>query len=383
MEFTKKLSDLTVPEHKLAVFECAVSHSDAQVVWYYNGHQIDQMETRKRFLLLSIGNFRRMSIRNPLIHETDTLVTCKWGELETSGKLLITDCPYIIQEGLKNKKVPKKSNALLTCRIINNLAPKEITMKWRKNGQPLDLEANPDKYKFVVEGEKFTLTIKDFCEDDVAEYEIYLADPDDFEVSSKAKIDLTDLKDGEEIIEDVTVTRELTETEETLEDIEYLNKGKKKEPTPEPKYEYKLDDVHVKRKQDATFEIKLPSSKIKVKWLKDGKPIAVGSKYAIEHGRFSKLTILDTTLEDEGKYTAVIGDERATAQLTVEDFNEILSPLKDQNLYEKEMLKLNIAISDKNVPGVWLKDGNPIEPSENIIIEVFKLKRFKFYLLKF
>ena len=371
MEFTKKLVDLTVPEHKLAVFECAVSHADAQVEWYFNGHPVDQMETRKRFLILSIGEFRRMSIRNPLMHETDTPVACKWGELETSGKLFIIDCPYVIQEGLKNKRVPKNTNAQLDCKIVNNLAPSEITFKWRKNGEPLDLDANKDKYEFIVDGDKYILNIKDFNEKDVAEYEIYLADPDDYEVSSKAKIDLTNgLNDAEEIIEDLTISQEVTETEETLEDFEYLNKQKKKEPTPEPKFDYKLDDVHVRRKQDATFEMKMPNSKTKVKWLKDGKAISASSKYTMESGRFARLIILDSTLEDEGKYTAVIGDERVTAQLTVQDFVEILSPLKDQNLIEKETLKLSVQISDKNEPGVWLKDGKPIEPNENITIEV-------------
>lgn len=53
------------------------------------------------------------------------------------------------------------------------------------------------------------------------------------------------------------------------------------------------------------------------------------------------------------------------------DFVEILKPLKDQTLYEKETLKLSVEISDKNEPGFWFKDGKPIEPNENITIEVW------------
>lgn len=49
---------------------------------------------------------------------------------------------------------------------------------------------------------------------------------------------------------------------------------------------------------------------------------------------------------------------------------EVLQPLKDQTLFEKEALKLSVVISDINEPGQWLKDGKPIEPSDNIIIQV-------------
>lgn len=71
------------------MFECAVSDASAQVTWFYNNKQVDTMQTKKRFLILSIGEFRRLSIRNPLIHESNSDVTCKWGSLETAAKLLV------------------------------------------------------------------------------------------------------------------------------------------------------------------------------------------------------------------------------------------------------------------------------------------------------
>lgn len=87
--FTKPLTDVTVPEHKLAVFETAVSDVNAQVVWFFNGQQVDQMATKKRFGILSLGNFRRLNVRNCLLHESDSVVTCKWAHLETTAKLFL------------------------------------------------------------------------------------------------------------------------------------------------------------------------------------------------------------------------------------------------------------------------------------------------------
>lgn len=48
------------------------------------------MENRKRFQILSIREFRRLAIRNPLIPENNTEITCKWNDLETKAKLFVT-----------------------------------------------------------------------------------------------------------------------------------------------------------------------------------------------------------------------------------------------------------------------------------------------------
>lgn len=81
--------DLTVPEHKLGVFECAVSDNTANVVWYYNGQKVDSTVSR-RYQILAIGEFRRLAIRNCLIKENNTDVQCRWDDLETNAKLFVT-----------------------------------------------------------------------------------------------------------------------------------------------------------------------------------------------------------------------------------------------------------------------------------------------------
>ena len=56
----------------------------------------------------------------------------------------------------------------------------------------------------------------------------------------------------------------------------------KPEPEPEPKFEYKLKDLHVKKHDEAVFELKVPTARTRVKWMKDGRPISISSKYDIE-----------------------------------------------------------------------------------------------------
>jgi hypothetical protein len=38
----------------------------------------------------------------------------------------------------------------------------------------------------------------------------------------------------------------------------------------------------VRKHNEALFELKLPSAKCEVKWLKDGKPIILGTKFKVE-----------------------------------------------------------------------------------------------------
>jgi hemicentin len=374
MEFTKKLQDLTVYEHKLGVFECAVSDSEAQVTWYFNHQEVKG----KRFQILSIGEFRRLAIRNCLIVESNTDVMCKWGELKTEAKLFVEDCPFIIKEGLKNQKIPKNTSAVLECKIINNLAPANVTLKWKKDGKPIDTDSTSAKYEFIIDGDSYALKIADFTSADVGNYEVYVVDPEDFDVSSSATIELAPSDDGEEIIEDLTLETEVIETEESLDNIEITKKPPKpQEPEPEPepevepeKFIYKLIDVHVRKHETAIFELKVPTKTTRVKWFKDNEPIVPNEKYKIEQGKVNRLIITDAIpFDDEAKYVAKVEDEQVSALLTVEDFVEILKPLKDQSLFEKETLVLNVEVSDKNAPGTWYKDGVPLEISSNVTIE--------------
>jgi hypothetical protein len=357
-EFTKLLVDMTVPEHKLGVFECSVSDAKAEVVWFFNDNQTDKMQTKKRFQTMSIGLFRRLAIRNPLIHESDSKVTCKWDDLETTAKLFVIDCPIKFMKGLKNQKVPKNSTVLLECQISNDLKPlAPLTFAWKKNGKPLDIETNKDKYEFTVTGDKYCLKVNDFIETDEAEYEIYLVDPEDWDISSKGKI--TIIGDHEQVIEETTVSKDYIDNEETHEEIEK-----------KIKFVYKLDDCHLKKHEKGVFELKLPARE-KIRWLKDGKPIETSLKYEISQiGKVCTLFVFDAGVEDEGRYTAIAEtNEQVNAHMTVEDFVEILSPLKDQNLTEKDTLKLYVVISDKTEPGTWFKDGKPIELAPGVIIE--------------
>lgn len=123
-----------------------------------------------------------------------------WGTLKKAGprnqfekekweipKLKHWEKPFQFKAPLKDRKVVKNSSVQLQT-IINTNYKDPFTFKWKKNDELIDLEANKDKYEYLAEGGVYRLIIKDFVESDEATYEIFLAEPDNMDISSKAKV---------------------------------------------------------------------------------------------------------------------------------------------------------------------------------------------------
>ena len=90
---------------------------------------------------------------------------------------------------MKDQKVLKHSTVVLDAEIVSNFS-EPFKFGWKKNGEPIDIEGNSDRYEYTVENNVYKLVIKDFRDIDVADYEIYVSEPNDFDFSSKAKIEL-------------------------------------------------------------------------------------------------------------------------------------------------------------------------------------------------
>ena len=123
-----------------------------------------------------VGTLRKAGPRNQF--EKD-----KW----EIPKLKHWEKPFQFKAPLKDRKVVKNSRVQLQC-IINTNYKEAFSFKWKKDGEIIDLEANKDKYEYIAEDTVYRLVIKDFVESDEATYEIFLAEPDNMDISSKAKI---------------------------------------------------------------------------------------------------------------------------------------------------------------------------------------------------
>lgn len=80
--------------------------------------------------------------------------------------------------------------AILECEIINKCCNEKLIFAWTKNGEIIDLDKENGKYEYVIDDNKYKLIIKDFQDEDVSEYSIFLTQPADFEISSSALIEI-------------------------------------------------------------------------------------------------------------------------------------------------------------------------------------------------
>lgn len=80
----------------------------------------------------------------------------------------------------------------------------------------------------------------------------------------------------------------------------------------------KPHDLEVKEKDMAIFVAKISKPNAKVSWHRDGEPIKESEQHqCVEDGNFRKLIITSSTVNDEGEYTCVLGDQECTVELVV------------------------------------------------------------------
>lgn len=98
------------------------------------------------------------------------------------------DCPIRIKN-LKNQKVLNNSNVLLECESeidLSFLMPVEF--KWKKNGIIIDTTKN--KYEYIHDENIHQLRIFSFNESDNGDYEIFVDEPKDFNLSMRARVEV-------------------------------------------------------------------------------------------------------------------------------------------------------------------------------------------------
>ena len=135
-----------------------------------------------------------------------------------------------------------------------------------------------------------------------------------------------------------------------------------------------LTDTEVITNHDATFTCEFQASpQATVKWFFNGKPInSTPNKYDISYDTKTnqyKLIIKNTTLNDNGNYSAQASNElgqiQTEAKLNVIHAPEFLSGLKDKTVIEKETIELIIKVSGTPQPTLtWLKGGKEIKIDE-------------------
>lgn len=139
---------------------------------------------------------------------------------------------------------------------------------------------------------------------------------------------------------------------------------------------------------------------VDVQWLRGDTILEAGDRYDIfSDGKKRVLAIKESVLDDEGRYTVMLGDVKAKAQLkvigkvffslymsmhavivwfsmqltndTLIPFTEklrIVIPLKDQTVKEGEELVFNCEVNTEGAKAKWYKNNEPIFDSAKYIM---------------
>lgn len=122
----------------------------------------------------------------------------------------------------------------------------------------------------------------------------------------------------------------------------------------------KLSNVRVKEKETAVFSCELNKENASVKWFKSGLEILPSDpKYKFKTDGFKYyLNILDCQLDDKNDYSISLRGRKSSADLEVDPVPaDILKPLENVSVYEKQEIFLECSFNHPNSEPVWLKDN--------------------------
>ncbi|XP_072667194.1 titin isoform X1 [Canis lupus baileyi] len=135
-----------------------------------------------------------------------------------------------------------------------------------------------------------------------------------------------------------------------------------------------LQDIEVPESFSGELECVISPENIEGKWYHNGVELKSNGKYTITSRRGRQnLTVKDVTKEDQGEYSFVVDGKKTTCKLKMKPRPiAILQGLSDQKVCEGDIVQLEVKVSLENVEGVWMKDGQEVQPSDRVHIVIDK-----------
>ncbi|XP_064858088.1 immunoglobulin-like and fibronectin type III domain-containing protein 1 [Oncorhynchus nerka] len=132
----------------------------------------------------------------------------------------------------------------------------------------------------------------------------------------------------------------------------------------------KIQEVKATEREDAVFECVLSSPMSKIQWTGRNQPCEQGEKFDIEVSEdmlIHSLVVKDCAKLDGGIYSVCAGIKSCNAFLVVEDPGvHFTSGLSDISVNMGNRGELECKLSSENCEGIWYKDGEEIEASDDI-----------------
>ncbi|MCI4378776.1 hypothetical protein PGIGA_G00219550 [Pangasianodon gigas] len=399
LEIVKNLESIEVPESYAGEFECEVSREDAEGTWYFENKEI----TPGMKYVMSSRRGRHSLCVKDVKKEDQGKYTFKVGDLKTSATLKMKLRPVTLMQGLSDLTVCESDIAQLEVRF----SQENVEGTWLKNGQPI---SPTDRIHIVIDKLVHKLLIENVTKDDAGTYSFNV--PAHL-ISTTGKLTVqtigivTPLKD----VSTIEGTKAVLEAKISAADVssvkwyhndklltasdrvQVVTKGSKQRLVLNRAYasdegQYKLvvgrvdssckltvekisivkhmEDRVCTETQNVTFEVELSHPGIDALWTFKGQPLKAGPKYKIDSkGTKYSLTVLNAMKDAEGPYVFAAGEKTSSAKLTVSG-GAINKPLQDVTVAESQTAVLECEVASASAEGKWLKDGHPVDFSDNV-----------------
>ncbi|MEQ2219931.1 hypothetical protein ILYODFUR_000155 [Ilyodon furcidens] len=403
LEMLKQLENIEVPETYSGEFECVVTREDAEGSWFFEDKLLS---TSAKYVMTSRRGRHTLSVRD-VKKEDQGKFTFKVGEFTTSASLKMKLRPVTLVQPLTDLTVCEGDIAQLEVKF----SQENVEGSWMKNGQPV---AASNRMHIVIDKLVHKLLIEDATKDDFGSYS-FVAPDHDITTSAKLIIRsigiLIPLKDAS-AVEGTKAVLEAKISAQDVSSVKWYHNDKLLVPSDRVSMvakgakqrlvftrTYASDEGHYKmvvgrvdtsckfsvepvqilkpmkdtecsESENVTFEVEVSHPGIDPYWTFKDQPLKASAKHKMEtKNKLYSLTVINAMKDEEGEYLFAAGEKTCRASLTVTG-GAIKKPLRDLVVADSQTAVLECQVANPSAEGKWLKDGQLVDFSENVLSEV-------------
>uniref|UniRef100_A0A480NF45 Obscurin n=1 Tax=Sus scrofa TaxID=9823 RepID=A0A480NF45_PIG len=404
VKFTSPLSAVVAEEGCEANFQCVVTPSDVAVTWFRDGLQLQLSE---KFLISQRGASHSLTISS-LALEDSGQITAEAEGVKSTAALRVREAPVLFKKKLEPQTVEERSSVTMAVELTRQWPE----VKWTRNaaalvpGENVEIHAEGESHRLVLHSVGF------------ADRGFYGCETPDDKTQAKLTVEMRQVRlvRGLQAVEAQEQGVATMEVELSHADVEgsWTRDGLRLQPGPTcqlavhgpthsltlsqlqrqdgglvtfraegvhtsaqlvvtelpVKFSRPLQDVVATEKDKVILDCELSRPNVDVRWLKDGVELRLSKTVGmVAQGSCRSLIIYRCELGDQGVYMCDAHDAQTSASLKVQGRNvQIVRPLEDVEVMEKEGATFSCEVSHDEVPAHWFREGIKLRPTDNVRI---------------
>ncbi|VCX10388.1 unnamed protein product, partial [Gulo gulo] len=402
VKFTSGLRAVVAEEGGEATFQCVVSPGDSAVTWFRDGALL---QPSQKFLISQSGSSHSLTISGLTLEDAGQ-ITAEAEGVQSSAALRVREAPVLFRKKLEPQTVEERSSVTMEVELTRPWP----NVKWTRNaaalapGKNVEIHADSTSHRLVLHCVGF------------ADRGFYGCETPDDKTQAKLTVEMRQVRlvrglQAVEVSEQGTVSMEVELSHADVEGS-WTRDGLRLQPGPTcqlavrgpihtltllelrpqdgglvafkaegvhtsaqlmvtelpVRFSRPLQDMVATEKDKVTLECELSRPNVDVRWLKDGVELRVGKTVGmVAQGACRSLVIYRCELGDQGVYVCDAHDAQSSASLKVQGRKvQIVRPLEDVEVMEKEGATFSCEVSLDEVPAQWFWEGTKLRPSDNV-----------------